>query len=120
MTEESSGDKKIHDLTEVLDERSAQDRRGAQGKTASQMIVIDGREYERLGADFSDVHDLTEIIEERTAQQIPEVDIGRAEQIIERVAREIIPEIAERIIREEIEKIKNPPQGREVKRDYQP
>jgi hypothetical protein len=57
------------------------------------------------------IYDLTDIVEKKP--KMAYVDVGlhaevmkRAAEIAEKVAREIIPDIAERVIREEIEKLK--------------
>ena len=57
------------------------------------------------------IYDLVDVVERKPKMAF--VDTGlhdeimkRAEEIAEKVAREIIPDIAERVIREEIEKLK--------------
>lgn len=57
------------------------------------------------------IYDLVDVVEKRPKMAF--VDAGlrdeimrKAQEIAERVAREIIPEVAERVIREEIEKLK--------------
>jgi hypothetical protein len=57
------------------------------------------------------IYDLVDVVEKKPKMAF--VDAGfhdeimkRAEEIAEKVAREVIPDIAERIIREEIEKLK--------------
>jgi uncharacterized protein YutE (UPF0331/DUF86 family) len=57
------------------------------------------------------IYDLVDVIE--TKPKMAVVDTGlhdeimrRAVEIAERIAREVVPDIAERVIREEIEKIK--------------
>jgi hypothetical protein len=57
------------------------------------------------------IYDLVDVVEKRPRMAF--VDSGlrdeimkRAEEIAERVAREVVPDIAERLIREEIEKLK--------------
>jgi hypothetical protein len=57
------------------------------------------------------IYDLVDVVEKRPKMAL--VDAGlrdeimkRASEIAERVAREIIPGVAERVIREEIEKLK--------------
>ena len=109
MTERSSHDKKIFDLTEVYDEQSVNGRRSADCKGPQQIIVIDGRGYERVRPEGTNIHDLTDVVEDRSMNApINNLVMKRAEEIIERIAREVIPEIAERVIREEIEKLKKP------------
>jgi len=107
MTEKSAQDQRIFDLTDVYDERSGYGRRSTD-KGPQQIIVIDGRGYERVSPGGQSIHDLTEVVDEQSMStiQINEVVVKQATQIIERVVREIVPEIAERLIKEEIEKIK--------------
>lgn len=109
MTEDSGTvqDKKIYELTEIYDERNGQSRKSPDGKNSQQVIVIDGRGYERQTLNGHLVHDLTEVIEDDpSSERINEMVMKQATEIIERIARELIPDIAERVIREEIEKIK--------------
>ncbi len=58
------------------------------------------------------VFELTDVIEEKplsepVQQGMEEMIAKRVAETVERIARELFPEIAERIIREEIEKLKN-------------
>jgi hypothetical protein len=100
-------DKKMHELTEIYDERSGQGRSATDGKNPQQIIVIDGRGYERVTSNGDKIHDLTEVVEHNyLAPQISDAVMKRTVEIIERIARDVIPDIAERVIREEIEKIK--------------
>lgn len=101
-------DKKIYDLTEIYEERNGQPHKTADGKNSQQVIVIDGRGYERVNKlNGRQIHDLTEIVEDdHSGDKIGDVVMRRAEAIIEKIAREVIPDIAERVIREEIERIK--------------
>ena len=93
-------DKKIYDLTEVYEERN--------GRANSEVIVVDGRGYERIPKNSKEVHDLVDVVEDqRMVSALNEEIIRRSAEIAERIAREIIPQIAERVIREEIEKLKN-------------
>ena len=95
----AADDKKIYDLTEVYEEKN--------GRNNSEVIVVDGRGYERIAKNNKDIHDLVEIVEDRkAADNINEEIIKKTTEIAERIARELIPEIAERVIREEIEKLK--------------
>lgn len=106
MSEKTAQDKKIYDLTDVYDERTGYGRRSTD-KGSKQVIVIDGRGYERVRSGGRNIHDLTEVVDEHPAEsQIQNMVMARVEEIIERVAREIVLEIAEKVIREEIEKIK--------------
>jgi hypothetical protein len=101
-------DRKIHELTEIVDDRNGQPLTTAEGKKSQPVIVVDGRGYERVHKpNGHHIHDLTEVVEDDpSGDQINDVVMKRATEIIEKVAREVIPDIAERVIREEIEKIK--------------
>jgi hypothetical protein len=88
---------KIHDLVDVLGagDFPATPAQGSPGKGA-------GREK---------IYDLTDVVEKRPRMAL--VDSGlhdeimkRASEIAEKIAQEIIPSVAERVIREEIEKLK--------------
>ncbi|MDP2840485.1 MAG: hypothetical protein Q8O11_10565 [Syntrophales bacterium] len=86
---------RIHDLVDILD-------------TVSGFREEDSRER-RDGPEI--IYDLVDVVERKPRMAL--VDTGlhdeimkRAQEIAEKVAREIIPDIAERVIREEIEKLK--------------
>ncbi len=109
MTERTAQDQKIFELTEVYDERSGHERSSTNGKGPQQIIVIDGRGYESISPEGQNIHDLTEVVEDRPMNvQINDLVMKRTEEMIERIVRDVIPEIAERVIREEIEKLKKP------------
>jgi hypothetical protein len=58
------------------------------------------------------IHDLVEVMAESFLTSFPDPDLYRDEimqrvkEITEKIAKEIVPDIAERVIREEIEKLK--------------
>ncbi len=86
---------RIHDLVDVLDTVS-----GFREENSGERR--DGPEI---------IYDLVDVVERKPRMAL--VDTGlhdeimkRAQEIAEKVAREIIPDIAERVIREEIEKLK--------------
>jgi hypothetical protein len=88
-------DDRIHDLSDVLEE--------------SPGFPVEGRPAGRLGPEK--IYDLIDVVERKPKMAF--VDAGlrdaimkRAEEIAERIAREITPGVAERVIREEIEKLK--------------
>ena len=109
MTEKASQNKKIFELTEVLDEPGGLGQKAKEAKNGQQIVVIDGRGYERVRPDGVTIHELTDVIEERPRNVLTDDQIAkRTEEIVERIARELIPAIAERVIKEEIEKLKNP------------
>lgn len=71
------------------------------------VIVVDGRGYERNSSGNKEIHNLVDIVENAQAGDILYEEImKKSEEIISKIAREIVPEITERIIKEEIEKIK--------------
>jgi hypothetical protein len=85
----------IHDLLDVLEDSSGFPGQGPTGRGA-------GRER---------IYDLVDVVEKKPRMAF--VDTGlhqeimkRAAEIAEKIAREVIPTIAERVIREEIEKLK--------------
>jgi hypothetical protein len=93
-------ERKIYDLTEVYEEKN--------GRNSQEVIIVDGRGYERVIKNNKEIHELVEVIEDhQTTNFVNEEIIRRATEIAERIARELIPGIAERVIREEIEKLKN-------------
>jgi hypothetical protein len=91
--------KKIYELTELCDEQNGQVHQHAdRGKNEQ---VRNGR------ADDQPIHDLTDVIEEvPSANQINELVLTRVTAMIEKIVREAVPGIAERVIREEMEKLK--------------
>ena len=92
-------DKNIHDLTDVYEESNSLNNQ--------EVIVVDGRGYENSAENKSEIHTLVDVIEDApAANHVNEEIIKRATEIAERIARDLIPEIAERVIKEEIEKLK--------------
>lgn len=92
-------DKNIHDLTDLYEESNSLNNQ--------EVIVVDGRGYENSVGNKSEIHTLVDVIEDAQAtNNVNEEIIKRATVIAERIAREIIPEIAERVIKEEIDKLK--------------
>lgn len=89
---------RIHDLVDLLD-------------TATGFREEDRRERRDRPEIIYDLVDVVDVVERKPRMAL--VDTGlhdeimkRAQEIAEKVAREIIPDIAERVIREEIEKLK--------------
>ncbi len=107
---EDSGEvhnKQIHELTEIYDESSGFGRRSTNSKARQQVVMIDGRGYERDKPSGEKVHNLTDIVDgDDLSRQLKDDVMKKAMEIIEKIAREMVPDIAERMIREEIEKIK--------------
>ena len=110
MDSASRDDKKIFELTDVLEEANSQNNQ--------EVIVIDGREYE-TDAKPEAVPDQINVSRQVTEKRLNEETIRVAQEaaektalaimpdIIEKITREMVPSIAEKIIREEIEKLKN-------------
>ena len=97
---------KIYDLVEIID-----DHEGAETKQDREIIVIDGRVYERVSKPGDVDHDLVDGIETDSAGSLNDVVLNdeiikRVSEIAEKIAREMVPGIAERVIREEIDKLK--------------
>jgi hypothetical protein len=59
------------------------------------------------------IHDLVDIVEEGTPGAVhrEEVILREIRDVTERIARQMIPDIVERVIREEIEKLKKAGNG---------
>ena len=111
-------DRQIHELTEIYDERKVPDRRSGDNKNPQQVVMVDGRGYERSKMRAERVHNLTDIVDgSDLSNQLKEEVIKKATEIVERIAKEMVPDIAERIIREEIEKIKAMNPGSTPERD---
>lgn len=86
---------RIHDLVDLVDTVSESQGEGPRER-------MEGPEL---------IYDLVDVVERKPKMAF--VDAGlhdeimkRAQEIAERIAREIIPGVAERVIREEIEKLK--------------
>lgn len=87
----------VYDLNDVVEEGILHLNRQER-----EIIVIDGRVYERVPLAGDKVFDLQDVVGGDTEDQI----LKRVSEIAEKIAREIIPDIAEKVIREEIEKLK--------------
>ncbi|MDZ4165388.1 MAG: hypothetical protein U1C55_09690 [Smithellaceae bacterium] len=96
---------RIYDLVDVLDDDVIADT-----KEEPEIIVIDGRVYERVAGPKNNVFGLSDKTNASTAplfnDGLHDEIMKAVTRIAEGIARESIPEIAERIIREEIEKLK--------------
>lgn len=99
-------DDRIYNLHDVAGDNSVSD-----AKKDREIIVIDGRVYERVLNPDDAVYDLTDVVEKGSGGLL--YDPGLHEEIMkmvaettERIVKEMMPEIAERVIREEIEKLK--------------
>jgi hypothetical protein len=96
----------IYDLVEVVEGKSPQT------KDQQEVIVIDGRGYDRVLRPEDKIFNLHDVFAEGPGpglregamdEEIRKIALATAEKI----ARELIPEIAERVIRGEIEKLKS-------------
>ncbi|HEX7534989.1 MAG TPA: hypothetical protein VF343_07005 [Syntrophales bacterium] len=99
-------DDRIHDLVDFID-----DNAGAETKHDREIIVIDGRVYERVSRQGDEAHDLVDPVEKSSGGYLHDPGLNdeivkRVSEIAEKIAKEIVPEIAERVIREEINKLK--------------
>jgi hypothetical protein len=99
-------DDRIYELVEMVDGNS-----GLEAKQDREIIVIDGRVYERMLRPEDKVYDLVDILEKGSGERLQDSNLNdeimkRVSEITQRIAREIVPEIAERVIREEIAKLK--------------
>lgn len=96
----------IHELTDVVEGPDF-----LQKEAVHEVGVADGRDNERKLHPVEKIHDLVDIVEEPFSEEQPGdlLDDEMRKKImetVERIAREMIPGIAERVIREEIEKLK--------------
>jgi len=99
-------DDRIYELTEMVDDNS-----GHEATQDREIIVIDGRVYERVLRPEGKVYDLVDILEKGSGERLPDSNLNdeimkRISEITQRIAREMVPEIAEKVIREEIDKLK--------------
>ncbi len=99
-------DDRIYDLVDVVDENA-----GAETKHDREIIVIDGRVYERVSRPGNEVHDAVDAVETGSGGYFHDPGLNdevmkKVSEIAERIAKEIVPQIAERVIREEINKLK--------------
>ena len=99
-------DDRIYNLHNMTGDNPAND-----AKKDREIIVIDGRVYERVLNPDDAVYDLTDVVEKGSGGLL--YDPGLNEEIMktvaettERIVKEMVPEIVERVIREEIEKLK--------------
>jgi hypothetical protein len=98
---------RIYDLVDVVEEDLPPEVKGDQ-----EIIVIDGRIYERIFRPEDRIYDLVDVVEEGRETSFRKGALGEeirkiAAEMAEKIAREVIPGIAERVIREEIEKLKS-------------
>ena len=113
-------DGNIFELTELYDEWQGYGRCATDGKAPREIVMIDGRGYERIKPGErrrERVHDLTDIVDDPVRARFNEDLMKKSLEIIEKIAREMVPGIAERVVREEIENIKNSSARRSADRD---
>jgi N-methylhydantoinase B/oxoprolinase/acetone carboxylase alpha subunit len=97
---------KIYDLVDVVEGQLPET------KNQQEVIVIDGRGYDRVLRPEDKIYDLHDVFAQSAGHNQREQAIDEefrkiARETAEKIARELIPEIAERIIRQEIEKLKS-------------
>lgn len=98
---------RIYDLVDVVEEETP-----SEAKSNQEVIAIDGRVYERVLMPEDRVYDLVDAFEEGPGADLRKGFMGEevrkiAAEMAEKIAREVVPGVAERVIREEIEKLKN-------------
>ena len=99
-------DDRIYDLVEVID-----DHVDPETKQDREIIVIDGRVYERVSKPGDADNDFVDRIETGSGGSLDDAVLNdeiikRVSEIAERIAKEMFPGIAERVIKEEIDKLK--------------
>lgn len=100
-------DKKNYQLSDQLGENQGQALKRSDLNKNQPVVVIDGRGYDNVQMHSQSIHELTEIVDDEPAMgDINDLALKRAIERIEKIAREAILDIAERVIREEMEKIK--------------
>jgi len=98
---------RIHELVD-----SVVDHNDFEAKQDREIIVIDGRVYERVVKAEDHVYSLVDVVESGSSGSLHDLKrdndeiIKRVTEITERIAREMVPGIAERVVREEIDKLK--------------
>lgn len=91
--------KKIYDLTDVSTD--------AENGNTQEVIIVDGRGYEKSNFEQEEVFTLLDVVDDPQAREnLYKEILKRSEAVVERIARQVVPEIAEKMIRAEIEKIK--------------
>jgi seryl-tRNA synthetase len=91
--------RKVHNLIDELKDEN--------DVNSQDVIVIDGRGYEDDSPINEEVYNLVDVIDEHQLSNKRYEDImQRVEKMVENITRKMVPEIAERIIKEEIEKLK--------------
>ena len=110
--EKSEGGKAMTD--EIVDKDVAVSAVAEDGDVRGnqEIIVIDGRVYERVQKPEDTIYELTDIVEKGRGDASVSGGLnGEITRIIaqtaEKIAREMVPGIAERIIKAEIEKLKS-------------
>jgi len=101
-TEKTAGhlppsDKKIYDLTDVISAEASREAAGGTGHSG----ILPGKK----------IHELVDAVNDGCPAvpsdgELEAAVMKKVNEITERIARELVPDIAERVIREEIEKLK--------------
>ncbi len=100
---------RIYDLTDVVEERPLRDDRGESRmmRTPSVKEHPAGETPDEIRfSQEKKVYELSNLFDESQEGQIREEIRRKAAEIAEKVAREVMPGVVERVIREEIEKLK--------------
>ena len=89
-------DEKIYDLVDVISAGAAED--GAEARSG-------------IGSPSGQIHDLVDVVKDdylvvSCDKELEAAVMKKVSEITERITRELVPDIAERVIREEIEKLK--------------
>jgi len=103
-----SGDK-TYDLVDIIEEGEP-----AAGREPGHGGIVagdPGTSLRRMPMPGEKIFDMLDVIEEEVVVSVPDLIpreemVRRVSEIAERISREIIPVVAERVIREEIEKLK--------------
>jgi len=91
--------RKVHNLIDELKDEN--------DVNSQDVIVVDGRGYEDDSLMNEEVYNLVDVIDEHQLSNKRYEDImQRIEKMVENITRKMVPEIAERVIKEEIEKLK--------------
>ena len=102
---------RIFDLVDMVDGTASQK------KDEREVIVIDGRGYSRTLRPEDKIYNLCDVLEEGPGSCLMREGARDEElkkivqEMTEKIVRELFPDIAERIIREEIEKLKGEQEG---------
>jgi len=97
---------KVYEMTDIVEDPDSLPK-----EVPHEVLIIDGRGYKKASQSEKKIYDLFDIVEEKLLAEQPKVlpedeMMKKIVETVERMAREMIPEITERVVREEIEKLK--------------